>query len=104
MPLFGTITEREKNPESSLVTSQLEVLTKDLENENNMRRYSVSWAYDAYSKWHMPIFEKICRAEQKYMPLFGTVTERVFRENIQSTETYTNRYNAALCFFFRKTR
>ena len=38
---------------------------------------------NAYFKWHMPI----CRAEQKYMPFFGAITERVFRKKFQSTET-----------------
>ena len=33
-------------------------------------------------KWHMPICAEICRAEQKYMPFFGTITERDFREKI----------------------
>ena len=51
---------------------------------------SVGLSYDAYLKWHMPICAEICRAEQKYMPFFGTVTERDFRKKIQSKETYTN--------------
>ena len=38
------------------------------------------------------------------MPFFGTITERVFRKKIQSTETYTKLFNAALWIFFRKTR
>ena len=50
----------------------------------------------------MPIWEEICRAEQKYMPFFGTVTERLFRKKIQSTETYTNWFNAALWIFSGK--
>ena len=58
-----------------------------------MNRYQTSskWSYDAYFKWHMPIWGEICRAEQKYIPFFGkksktrdfrggTVTERVFRK------------------------
>ena len=28
----------------------------------------------------MPLCEEICRAEQKYMQFFGTVTERDFRK------------------------
>ena len=52
----------------------------------------------------MALYEKICRAEQKYMPFFWTMTERVLREKIQSTETYTNRFNAMLWIFIRKTR
>ena len=30
--------------------------------------------------------KKICRAEQKYMPFFGTVAQRFFWKKIQSTE------------------
>ena len=41
---------------------------------------SVGLSYGAIFKWHMPLCEKICRAEQKYMPFFGTVTERDFRK------------------------
>ena len=33
-----------------------------------------------------------------------TVTERVFQEKIQSTETYTNQFNAELRIFISKTR
>ena len=36
------------------------------------------------------------------MPFFGTVTERDFRENIKSTETYTD--DATLRSVFRQTR
>ena len=43
----------------------------------------------------MPICGKICRAEQKYMPFFGTITERDFRKKFQSMETYTKWCNAA---------
>ena len=38
------------------------------------------------------------------MAFFGTVAERVFWKQIQSTETYTNLLNAALWIFFHKTR
>ena len=38
-------------------------------------------------------------AEQKYMPFFGTVTERDFRKKIQSTETYTNGTTLRFGFF-----
>ena len=44
----------------------------------------VELSYDVNFKWHMPIRVEICRAEQKYMPFFGTVTERDFREKIQN--------------------
>ena len=36
-------------------------------------------------KWHMPICAKICPAEQKYMPFFGTITERAFRMRHRQT-------------------
>ena len=38
----------------------------------------------------MPIWGEICCAEQKYMPFFGTITERDFRKKIHSIEIYTN--------------
>ena len=58
--------------------------------------------YDAYFKGHMPIWEEICRHEQKFMSFFGTVTERVFREKIQSTEKYTNDATLRSGFFSAK--
>ena len=45
-------------------------------------RVSVGLSYDANLKWHMPICLERCRAEQTYMPFFGTVTERAFRKKI----------------------
>ena len=65
-------------------------------------RVSVGLSYDTNLKWHMPIFGEICRAEQKFMPFFGTVTEPGFWKKIQSTGTYTN--DATLWIFFRETR
>ena len=53
-------------------------------------RVSVGLSYDANFKWHMPICVERCRVEQKYMPFFGTVTERAFRKKFQNTGTYTN--------------
>ena len=46
----------------------------------------VGLSYDPNFKWHMPICAEICRAEQKYMPFFGTVTERFFREKSKARE------------------
>ena len=77
-------------------TSEIKIICTD--------RVSVDLYYGVNFKWHMPIREEICRAEQKYMPFLGTVAERVFWKKIQSTETYTNLLNAALWIFFRKTR
>ena len=66
---------------------------------------SVGLSYDAYSKWHMPICAEICRAEQKYMPFFGTVTERGFRKkNPKHRNIYKTLQCCALDFFFRKRR
>ena len=36
---------------------------------------SVGLSYDANLKWHMPICTEICRAEQEYMPFFGTIND-----------------------------
>ena len=56
-------------------------------------------------KWHMPIREEICRAEQKYMPFFGTVAERVFwKKNPKHRNIYKSSQCCALDFFSRKTR
>ena len=79
--IFGTITDRvfwKKNPESSLVTSQL-----GLQNIKIIctKRVSVRLYCDVNFKWHMPIYAEICRAEQKYMPFVGTITERAFWKN-----------------------
>ena len=63
-------------------------------------RVPVGLSYGASFNWHMPICRKICRGEQKYMPFFGTVTERDFRKKIQSTETYTNDATLRSGFFF----
>ena len=65
-------------------------------------RVSVELYYGANFKWHMPVSEEICPAEQKNMPFFGTVADRIFWKKIQRTETYTNLLNAALWIFFRK--
>ena len=46
---------------------------------------SVGLSYDANLKWHMPICAEICRAEQKYMQFFGTITERDFRKKNSKT-------------------
>ena len=60
-------------------------------------RVSVELFYGINFKWHMPICEEICRAEQKYMPFFGTVTERDFRKKSKPNIQMTKR--CALDFF-----
>ena len=64
-------------------------------------RVSVGLSYDTNFKWHMPICVERCRAEQKYMPFFGTVTERAFRkkkskaqEHIQMMQRYALGFSA----------
>ena len=52
-------------------------------------RMSVGLSYDANFKWHMPRCVVRYHAEQKYIPFFGTVTERDFRKKIQNMGTYT---------------
>ena len=39
-------------------------------------RMSVRLSYDVNFNWHMPVCTEMCGAEQKYMPFFGTITER----------------------------
>ena len=67
-------------------------------------RVSVGLSYDTNFKWHMPICVERCRAEQKYLPFFGTVTERTFRKKFQITGTYTNDEMLRSGFFPRETR
>ena len=52
----------------------------------------------------MPTSEEICRAEQKYMPFFGTerVTERAFRKNSITWEHIQNDATLRSGFFSAK--
>ena len=45
-----------------------------------------------------------CRAEQKYMPFFGTVNERAFRKKIPNHRNIYKWCNAALWIFFSMKR
>ena len=65
-------------------------------------RVPVSLYYDVNLKWHMPIYAEICRAKQKYMPFFGTVTERAFRKKkSKAPEHIQMMQRCALDFFPR---
>ena len=55
-------------------------------------------------KWHMPICEEICRAEQKYMPFFGTITERDLRKKSKARKHVKIEPMLRSGFFPRKTR
>ena len=51
----------------------------------------------------MPIWEEICRAEQKYMPFFGTVAERHFwKKNPKHRNIYKSSQCCAPDFFSAK--
>ena len=63
---------------------------------------SAGLSYGAYFKWHMPLCEEICRAQQKYMPFFGTVTERDFRKKSKAQKHIQNSSMLRSGFFFRK--
>ena len=66
-------------------------------------RVSVGLSSDANFKWHMPICVEGCRAEQKYMSFFGTVTERAFRKkNSKPQEHIQMMQRCALDFFSAK--
>ena len=67
-------------------------------------KVSVGLSYDANLKWNMPICVERCRAKQKYLPFFGTVTECAFRKKIQSIGTYTKDATLRFGFFFREKR
>ena len=59
---------------------------------------------DSNFKWHLPIWEKIYRPEQKYMPFFGTVAERVFwKKNPKHRNIYKSSQCCALDFFSENT-
>ena len=60
-------------------------------------RVSVGLSYYANSKWSMPICVERCRTEQKYIPFFGTVTERAFRKKIPK---HGNIYEVMQCSGF----
>ena len=98
--IFGTVTECvfwKKNPESSLVTSQLRLRKWKW----YVQIVSVRPSYDANFKWHMPICVERCRAEQKYMPFFGTVTKRAFRKKNPKHRNIYKWCNATLWVFPR---
>ena len=63
-------------------------------------RVPVGLSYGANFKWHMPICVVRYRAEQKYMPFFGTVTERAFRKKIPKHRNIYKWHNGALWIFF----
>ena len=91
--VFGpspSLISEKKNPKSSLVTSQLGLISAD--------KVSVELSYDVNFKWHMPIWGKICRAEQIYA-IFWEYHRAWFAEKIPSMETYTNWSNAVLLIF-----
>ena len=101
--IFETITERvfwKKKPELSLVTSQLELekwkLYVQIECQLGyiMMLISNGISYAAYAnmRGNMPCWTKI------YMLFFGTVTERGFREKIQSAALH--HLCMFLCFGF----
>ena len=61
---------------------------------------SVRLYCDVNLKWHMPICAERYRAGQKYMPLFGTVTERHLRKKIpKHGNIYKMMQRCALDFF-----
>ena len=50
---------------------------------------SFGLSFDANFKWHMPVFVETYRVERKYMPFFGTVTERAFGEKKSKAQEHT---------------
>ena len=63
---------------------------------------SVGLSYDVNLKWHMPICAEICGAEPKYMPFFGTTTERDLRKKNPKHRNIYKWHNAALWIFSAK--
>ena len=60
---------------------------------------SVRLTYYANFKWHFSIWGEICHSEQTYMPFFGTITERAFREKSKIQEHIQMIQRCALDFF-----
>ena len=98
--IFGTITERvfwKKNPESTLVTSQL-----------GLRKWKLYVQIECQLSFIMMlIWNSICHYKGRYSVLNKNIchflgpSPSVFSgKKIQSTETYTNLLNAALWIFF----
>ena len=79
--LFSTLIREFFGPSPSVFLEKMFICADTL---------SVRLPYDVNLKLHLSICAEICRAEQKYMPFLGIVTERAFRKRIQSTESYTN--------------
>ena len=100
---FGNITERVFFKKSKIITCGVTVLTKEMKILCG-NRVSVRLYCDVNFKWHMPICAEICRAEQKYMPFFGTVTERVLRKKHPECSGVAFVYVSVLWIFFRKSR
>ena len=104
--IFGTITERVFW--KKIQNTRWWHHSWDLENKNNICRWSVSWAnlwcrfQMAYAAYDMPICEERWRAEQKYMPFFGTVTERAFWKKTPKHSNIYKWQNAALWIFSAK--
>ena len=67
-------------------------------------RVSVGLSYDANFKWHMPICVERYSAEQKYMPFFGTVTERAFRKNNSKAQEHIQMMQRCALDFFPAKR
>ena len=86
--IFGTVTERHFWKKSKITgdvtngTLKIKIICAD--------KVPAELSYDTYFKWHTPIWEELWRAEQKYMPFFGTINESHFRWKIQSKEKYIN--------------
>ena len=54
-------------------------------------------------KWHMPIWEEICRAEQKYMPFLGPWPSAFSGKNPKHRNIYKSSQCCALDFFPQNT-
>ena len=52
----------------------------------------------------MPIWEEICRAEQKYMPFFWTVAKRVFLKKKSKAQKHIQIFSIPRSGFFPQTR
>ena len=51
-----------------------------------VERVLVGLSCDTNFEWHMPICVERCGAEQKYMPIFGNLTERDFWKKTKAQE------------------
>ena len=84
---FGTVAECNFFEKSKNIACDVTARTKRIKLFVQIQwqlGYLMTSSYDTSFKRHIPIWGEICFSEEKKMLFFGTVTERAFREKMQS--------------------